>query len=77
MSATATSLDAAQRRLIVGIVIATLMTFAVVVADLARGGRPDPPALRAAATTLNGAWRFKTGDDPRGADVDTAGRRSI
>jgi len=39
-----------QRKLITGIAIATLLTFALVVADLATGGRPDPPALRAAAT---------------------------
>jgi hypothetical protein len=41
-----------------------------VVADLARGGRPDPPALRAAATLLDGSWRFHTGDDPRWADAN-------
>jgi len=32
------------------------------------GGRPDPPALRAAAPLLDGAWRFHIGDDPRWAD---------
>jgi len=58
-------------KLIVGIVIATLMALAIVIADLARGGRPDPPALRAAATLLDGAWRFHTGDDPRWADPHT------
>src|SRR6185503_9977220 len=68
---TATSIDATQRKLVVGIVIATLMTFAIVIVDLARGGRPDPPTLRAAATLLDGAWRFRTGDDPQWADVDT------
>jgi hypothetical protein len=67
----ATSVEAPQRKLIVGIVIATLLTCAIVAADLASGGRPDPPALRAAATLLNGAWRFHTGDDPRWAAAST------
>ena len=71
ISSTATSIDATQRKLMVGIVIATLLTFAVVIADLASGGRPDPPTLRAAATLLDGAWRFHTGDDPRWADANT------
>src|SRR6187431_575218 len=70
-SSTATSIDASQRKLIVGVVIATLMAWAIVIADLAMGGRPDPPTLRAAATLLDGAWRFHTGDDPRWADPDT------
>src|SRR6476619_6174697 len=70
-SSTATSIDAAQRKLIVGIVIATLMTWALVIADLAIGGRPDPPTLRAAATLLDGSWRFHTGDDPQWADTNT------
>jgi hypothetical protein len=60
-----------QRKLIVGIVIVTLMTWAIVIVDLASGGRPDPPALRAAATLLDGAWRFHVGDDPRWADAST------
>ena len=64
-SSTATSIDATQRRLNAGIVMATLLTLAAVIADLASGGRPDPPTLRAAATTLDGAWRFHTGDEPR------------
>jgi hypothetical protein len=68
---TATSLDATQRRLIVGIVIVTLMAWALVGADLAIGGRPDPPTLRAAAVVLDGAWRFHIGDDPHWADVHT------
>jgi hypothetical protein len=42
-----------------------------VIADLAIGGRPDPPALRAAATLLDGPWRFQIGDDPRWADANT------
>ena len=57
-------IDATQRKLIVGIVVATLMAWAVVIVDLARGGRRDPPELRAAATLLDGTWRFHTGDDP-------------
>jgi hypothetical protein len=71
LSSTATSIDATQRKLIVGIVIATLITWAIVTADLARGGRPDPPTLRAEATLLDGSWRFHTGDDPHWADADT------
>ncbi len=55
ISPMATSVDATQRKLIVGIVTATLMTWAIVIADLASGGRPDPPTLRAAATLLDGA----------------------
>ena len=71
ISSTVTSIDATQRKLIVGIVIATLMALAIAIADLASGGRPDPPTLRAAATLLDGAWRFHTGDDPRWADANT------
>ncbi len=71
VTTTAASIDATQRKLIVGIVIATLMAFAIVIADLASGGRPDPPALRAAATLLDGAWRFHTGDDPGWASANT------
>ena len=71
ISSTATSIDTTQRKLVVGIVIATLTALVIVIADLARGGRPDPPMLRAAATVLDGAWRFHTGDDPHWADVDT------
>ena len=66
-----TSIDATQRKLILGIVIATLMALAITIADLASGGRPDPPTLRAAATLLDGAWRFHTGDGPRWADANT------
>lgn len=62
---------AIRRRLIVGIAIAALITLTAVIADLASGGRPDPPALRAASTTLDGAWRFHVGDDPRWADATT------
>jgi len=67
----ATSIDATERRLMAGIVVATLMGLAIVIVDLASGGRPDPPALRAAATLLDGAWRFHTGDDPHWADAAT------
>src|SRR5215475_444575 len=70
-ASTASSIDATQRRLIVGIVIVTLIAWAIVIADLASGGRPDPPALRAAATLLDGYWRFHTGDDPHWADANT------
>ncbi|MFL6578910.1 MAG: glycoside hydrolase family 2, partial [Povalibacter sp.] len=68
---TLTSFEATQRKLIVGIVFATLITWAIVIADLAIGGRADPPALRAAATLLDGAWQFRTGDDPQWANADT------
>ena len=71
ISMRATPIDATQRRLVVGIVIATLMTFAIVIVDLARGGRADPRTLRAAATLLDGPWRFRTGDAPRWADPST------
>src|SRR5215510_9391406 len=73
ISTAATSIDTTQRKLFVGIAIATLMTFAIVIVDLARGGRPDPPTLRAAATLLDGAWRFRIGDDPHWADPDADG----
>jgi hypothetical protein len=68
---TATLIDATRRRLDVSIVMAMLLTLAAVIADLAIGGRPDPPALRAAATTLDGAWRFHIGDEPRWANANT------
>jgi hypothetical protein len=68
---TAASIDATQRKHIAVILIATLVTIAIVIADLASGGRPDPPALRAAATLLDGSWRFHTGDDPAWARADT------
>jgi hypothetical protein len=66
-----TTVDATQRKLIVGIVVATLMAWAIVTADLASGGRPDPQPLRAAATLLDGPWQFHTGDDPGWAGVHT------
>jgi hypothetical protein len=66
---TAPRIDAVQRKLIVGIVIAALLTLAIVTVDLAIGGRPDPPDVRAAATLLDGAWRFRVGDEARWADT--------
>src|SRR4051812_41935552 len=71
---TETPIGARHRKWIVGVVIATLLTCAIVIADLAMGGRPDPPTLRAAATLLDGAWRFRTGDDPRWAGSYTDDR---
>jgi hypothetical protein len=75
----ATSIDPTQRKLMVAVVMATLLALAIVIADLARGGRPDPPTLLAAATLLDGAWRFHTGDDPRWADasIDDSGWETI
>ena len=71
VTTSATSIDATQRKLILGIIIATLMALAIVIVDLASGGRPDPPALRAAVTLLDGSWRFHTGDDLHWADANT------
>jgi hypothetical protein len=70
----ATSIEVTQRKLILCIVIATLLALAIVIADLASGGRPDPPALRAAAKLLDGSWRFHTGDDPHWADTNVDDR---
>ena len=56
-----------QRKLLAWIAAATLLTWAVVIADLERGGRPDPPPLRAAALVLDGRWQFHIGDDTRWA----------
>ena len=53
------------------IVIVAVIAVGGVIADLASGGRPDPATLRAAATLLDGAWRFRTGDDPHWADANT------
>ena len=76
---TATSIDATQRKLLLAIVIVTLLAWAIVLADLARGGRPDPPALRAAATLLDGSWRFHTGDGPHWGDanIDDSGWETV
>src|SRR5262245_15687336 len=76
---TTTAIYATQRNLIVGIVLATLLAWTIVIADLARGGSSDPPALRAAATLLDGPWRFHTEDDPHWADanIDDSGWETI
>ena len=66
---TAPSIDATQRKLIVGVVIVTLLTAALMIVNLATGGRPDPAPLRAASTLLDGPWRFHVGDDPRWASA--------
>ena len=71
VTTTETPINATQGKQVVGIVIVTLLILAIVIADLATGGRPDPPRLRAAATLLDGAWRFRTGDDPHWADTNT------
>jgi hypothetical protein len=63
------SIDPLQRRLFAWIILATILVWAIVIGDLARGGRADPPSLRVAATLLDGSWRFRTGDDPRWADA--------
>jgi hypothetical protein len=57
--------------LIVGVVMVTSVALAIVIVELARGGRPDPPELRASASLLDGSWRFHTGDDPLWADTAT------
>ena len=79
MVSAAKSIHPAQRKLMAGIVIVTLLFLAVVVVDLSHGGRPDPPALRTASTLLSGAWRFHTGDDPHWADpkADDSGWETI
>src|SRR5580765_6960578 len=63
--------DSPRRMLVVWIVIVTLIALGGVIADLASGGRPEPPTLRAAATVLDASWRFHTGDDPHWADANT------
>lgn len=49
-----------------------MLLAAIVIADLAYGGQPDPPAPRSAATLLGGPWRFQVGDDPHWADPATS-----
>ncbi len=63
------SIDVTQRRLLVWIAMATLLLWAIAIVALARGGRPDPPSLRAASSLLDGRWQFHTGDDPHWADA--------
>ena len=63
------SLALTRRKLFVWIILATLLASAGAIGALARGGRADPPSLRAAATLLDGNWRFHAGDDPHWADV--------
>jgi hypothetical protein len=55
--------------------ITTLVALGAVIAVLAIGGRPDPSTARAAASLLDGPWRFHTGDDPHWAmaDLDDSG----
>jgi hypothetical protein len=65
------AIDTTQRRLFAGIALATLLLWALTIVELARGGQPDPPSLRAAATLLDGSWRFHTGDDPQWASPGT------
>jgi hypothetical protein len=70
-SATTPAEPAASRRiLVIWIVVVSLIALAGVIAVLAVGGRPDPPALRAVGPLLDGAWRFHIGDDPRWAHAD-------
>jgi len=78
-SPTAPLIDATQRRWIVGMVVTALVILLAVIAVLAVGGRADPPALRAAATLLDGPWQFQIGDDPGWAApaVDDAGWETI
>jgi hypothetical protein len=71
VSSAAPSIDATQRKLAVDIVMTTLIALGIVNTALASGGRPDPAALRAAATLLDGHWQIHTGDDPRWAAPDT------
>lgn len=59
--------DTLRRRLQAGVILATLLAWALGIGALARGGGSDPPDLRAAATLLDGRWRFHVGDDARWA----------
>jgi hypothetical protein len=67
-------MDRTQRGLLAGIIAATLLALAVVIATLAVGGRADPPGLRAIAPSLDGTWRFRIGDDLRWATASTDDR---
>src|SRR5690242_11511895 len=73
------SIDPMQRKLFACIIVATVVLWTIVIADLASGGRPDPRPLRAAATLLDGPWRFHTGDDSRwaAADADDSGWETV
>ena len=64
------ALNSSRRILVVWIVIVTLIMLGATIAVLAIGGRPDPPALRAAAPLLDGIWKFHIGDDSHWADAD-------
>jgi hypothetical protein len=78
-SPAAPRVDATQRKRVIAILVATLVTWIAVIADLKTGGRPDPGPLRAASTLLDGPWRFHTGDDLRWAapDTDDSGWKTI
>jgi hypothetical protein len=67
----ATSSYPTEWKQIAGILIATLLLYVLVSVDLATGGRPDPPALRAQATLLDGPWRFHVGDNRQWAGATT------
>jgi hypothetical protein len=67
-------MDTAQRGLLAGIIAATLIALAVVIATLAVGGRADPSGLRAIAPPLDGVWRFRIGDDLQWANASTDDR---
>src|ERR1700755_703752 len=69
-TASARTIEATRRTLLIGIAISTLLLYIDTLIDRAPGARPEPPALRAAATLLDGAWRFRPGDDPGWANVD-------
>lgn len=59
-----------MRVLIIWVLALTFVALSSVIAILAIGGRPDPPALTAKSTLLEGSWRFHIGDDPRWAAAD-------
>lgn len=65
------SVGTIQRELFAVIALLTVLAWLIVMGDLARGGRPDPPLLRASAILLDGSWQFHTGDDPRWIDFHT------
>lgn len=78
-SASGKALNSSRRTLTIWIVSITLIALGGVIAVLAIGGRPDPPALRAVAPLLGGSWRFHIGDNPRwaNADVDDSGWETV